>query len=156
MSQKTRQEESALFKKNKFLKITQLRALKDKLLSEKERILNKELNEQEMRTLDKNELSDPIDEANINIQASQDIRFRNRENIYLKKIEKTLARIYDSNYGECNECGCEVGFERLIARPTADVCITCKEESELAERSNFFLKKSKSLGKTLQEITGRR
>ena len=134
------------------LSVKQVDAIKKTLLTEKERILNSDFAGEEARTLDKNELCDPVDEANMNIQASQSIRFRNRENMYLKKINKTLNRINDADFGECNECGYEVGSDRLSARPTAEYCITCKEESEKSEKNNFFLKRSKSLGKTSQEM----
>ena len=42
-----------------------------------------------------------------------------------------------------------------MAEPTAEMCISCKEESEMAEQNNFFHRKSKSLGKTLDEMTTR-
>jgi DnaK suppressor protein len=138
--------------KNGYLNKKQIEALRQKLLAEKERILNKDLVDQSRYCLDKEELSDPLDEASANIQASQEIRFRNRENLYLKKIHQTLDRIENEDFGKCNECDAEITFERLVARPTADMCIACKEERESEEKNNFFLKKSKSLGKTLQEM----
>ena len=146
-------EESKKRRRNRYFTKKQLEAIKDKLLSEKERILNKDLKEDQTKyCLDKNELSDPLDEASANIQASQELRFRNRESFYLKKLNKTLLRFDDEDFGECEECGDAIGFERFIARPTAEMCIKCKEESEMTEKNNFFLNKSKSLGKTMSEM----
>tara|TARA_R110002072_G_scaffold276051_1_gene437464 strand:- start:211404 stop:211922 length:519 start_codon:yes stop_codon:yes gene_type:complete len=132
----------------------ELTQLTEKLLAEKERILNKD-NDQAKYHLDKNELFDPVDEASANIQASTELRFRNRENFYLKKIDKALGKIEKGEYGICTECDCGISFLRLNARPTADLCILCKEENETSEKNNFYQKKSKSLGKTMQEIGSR-
>ena len=136
---------------NSYLSDEQIKTLKDKLLSEKERILNKR-EQKEQYCMDKSELLDPLDEACINAQTSQEIRFRNRENFFLKKINKSLTKIDKGEYGLCSDCDVEIGFERLMARTTAELCIGCKEESEQVENSNFFMKRSKSLGKTIQEF----
>lgn len=140
-------------RENDFLTDKQIDQLKDKLLSEKERILNKFSGGDKGRyCLDKEELSDPLDEASANIQASQELRFRNRENFFLKKINKSLAKLAEGTIGLCEECGIDINWERLWARPTAELCIHCKEEAEMNEKNNVFLKKSKSLGKTLSEM----
>ena len=139
-------------RENAYLSDKQVAILKDKLLSEKERIANKKL-EQESYQLDRNELSDPLDEASVNTQTSHDIRFINRENFYLKKINKSLDAMNRGTYGLCEECDAEIGFERLNARLTAELCIACKEEAEMAENNNFFDKKSKSLGRALHDTT---
>ena len=137
-------------RENAYLNNKQIAVLKDKLLSEKERISNKKL-EQEKYQLDKNELSDPLDEASVNTQTSHDIRFINRENFYLKKINKSLEAITRGTYGLCDECDAEIGYERLNARLTAELCIGCKEEAEHLENNNFYDKKSKSLGRALHD-----
>lgn len=36
-------------------------------------------------------------------------------------------------YGYCDDCGCEIGADRLHARPTADLCISCKTIAEQKE-----------------------
>ena len=137
-------------RENAYLTDKQIATLKDNLLAEKERIANKR-SETEKYQMDKNELLDPLDEASINVQTSHDIRFSNRENFYLKKINKAIDLMNRGIYGLCEECDGHIGFERLQARPTAELCITCKEEAEMAENNNFFDKKSKSLGRALHE-----
>lgn len=137
--------------KNQFLSNAKITLILKKLLAEKEKILQTE-NDTNRYCLDTNELSDPLDEAAINVQASQELRMRNRSVFYLKKINKSLDRILNGTYGECEECEGEINFERLQARPTAELCINCKEEAELNERNNIFGKKSKSLGKALHDI----
>ncbi len=137
-------------RENAYLTDAQIAILKEKLLAEKERIANKR-NETERYQMDKNELLDPLDEASINVQTSHDIRFSNRENFYFKKINKALGLMERGIYGLCDECGMEIGFERLNARTTAELCIACKEEAEMAENNNIYDKKSKSLGRALHE-----
>ena len=38
------------------------------------------------------------------------------------------------DYGECAECGEDIGLKRLMARPVAELCIECKADQELLER----------------------
>jgi DnaK suppressor protein len=136
---------------NSFLSDEQITQLKDKLLADQELIRNKH-SQKDQYCMDKSELSDPVDEASINTQTSQEIRFRNRENFYVKKINKTLLKMEKGEYGLCSECDAEITFERLMARPTAELCISCKEEAEHVENNNAFMRRSKSLGKTIAEI----
>ena len=140
-------------RENAYLIDAEIEEIENKLLNELERIRNAE--DRGLGEMNKDELSDPIDEANSNIQASHELRMKNREVFYLKKLNQGLLRIKEGSFGLCKECGAEIGFERLMARPTAELCINCKEEAEMEERSNFFGKKSKSLGKTPQEIFNR-
>ena len=137
-------------RENAYLTDKQITILRDQLLAEKERIANKKM-EQEQYQLDRNELSDPLDEASVNTQTSHDIRFINRENFFLKKVNKSLDAINRGTYGLCEECDGEIGFERLNARLTAEMCIACNEEAEMQENNNFFDKKSKSLGRALHD-----
>lgn len=62
-----------------------------------------------------------------------DFRLKSRNAIYLKKVKRALQKIEDGSYGECEDCGGEISLSRLQARPTADLCIQCKEESEREE-----------------------
>ncbi len=62
------------------------------------------------------------------------LRLRDRERMLLKKIEETIERIDNSDYGICKECENEIGIKRLIARPVATYCIECKTRQEEDER----------------------
>jgi len=140
-------------RENAYLSDSEIELIESKLLNELERLKNSD--DHGLGEMNKDDLSDPIDEANSNIQASHELRMKNREVFYLKKLNQGLLRIKEGSFGLCKECGDDTGFERLMARPTAELCINCKEESEMEERNNFFGKKSKSLGKTPQEIFNR-
>jgi DnaK suppressor protein len=48
----------------------------------------------------------------------------------LRDIEEALRRIREGEYGECADCGGEIGFDRLMAYPTAKRCIACQTKKE--------------------------
>jgi DnaK suppressor protein len=128
----------------------QVAVLKDKLLSEAERIrTNFQLKKNEYENSSIIGAKDEVDSANDNILLAADMRFSNRESLYYKKIMKTLSKLESHQYGMCEECGHSITFVRLLARPTSDMCILCKEESEREENQNFFERRSKSLGREM-------
>ncbi len=80
-------------------------------------------------------LPDPNDRASQEEEFSLELRTRDRESKLLRKIDKTLRRIDNDDYGYCDSCGIEIGLRRLEARPTAELCIECKELEEKREKS---------------------
>ena len=78
--------------------------------------------------------ADPADRATQEEEFSLELRNRDRERKLLKKIEQTLHKISDDDYGYCETCGVEIGLKRLEARPTADLCIDCKTLAEIREK----------------------
>ncbi|MCL5041943.1 MAG: RNA polymerase-binding protein DksA [Gammaproteobacteria bacterium] len=77
---------------------------------------------------------DPADRASQEEEFSLELRTRDRERKLIKKIDQTLQRIEDDDYGFCDSCGIEIGIRRLEARPTATLCIDCKTLAEIKER----------------------
>jgi DnaK suppressor protein len=77
---------------------------------------------------------DPVDRASQEEEFSLELRNRDRERRLIKKIEKTLNKIEEDDFGFCESCGVEIGIRRLEARPTADLCIDCKTLAEIKER----------------------
>ncbi len=135
---------------NKHLNKAHLAALKEKLHSEAERIRsNFSLKKAEYENTSLAGAKDEVDAANDNILLAADMRFSNREALYYKKVLKSLAKVDSEQYGMCDECGGEISFTRLLARPTSEMCIICKEESEKEENQNFFERRSKSLGREM-------
>lgn len=99
----------------------------------------KELMEEVDRTVhhmkeDASNYADPSDRATQEEEFSLELRTRDRERKLIKKIDKTLDRIEDDDYGFCDSCGVEIGVRRLEARPTATLCIDCKTLAEIKER----------------------
>ncbi|MEK6704604.1 MAG: TraR/DksA family transcriptional regulator [Bdellovibrionota bacterium] len=91
---------------------------------------------------------DELDQATTDMEQSMRMRLRNRENLYLKKINEALKRIEDGIFGQCEECGEEIELRRLEARPTATLCVSCKEEQERREVLTTSGREHKSLGET--------
>ena len=56
------------------------------------------------------------------------------DEVEIRKIEKTLSTIDSDDFGYCKNCGSEIGIRRLEARPTADLCVDCKELAEIKEK----------------------
>lgn len=77
---------------------------------------------------------DPADRASQEEEFSLELRTRDRERKLIKKIEKTLMKIKNDEFGYCESCGVEIGIKRLEARPTADLCIDCKTLDEVREK----------------------
>ena len=78
--------------------------------------------------------ADPNDRATQESDMSLELRNRDRERKLIKNIDKMLARIDSGDYGYCDNCGIEIGLNRLEARPTATLCIDCKTLDEIRER----------------------
>ena len=77
---------------------------------------------------------DPSDRATQEEEFSLELRTRDRERKLIKKIDKTLIRIEDDDYGFCDQCGIDIGVRRLEARPTAELCVDCKTLDEIREK----------------------
>ncbi len=127
----------------------QLNELKDKVQAERERIFNKLNFEQPHKMVKTDSGKDEVDSANDDIMRRTELRFATRENLYLKKLVKTLGLMDSDEYGCCDDCGQPISFVRLKARPTSTMCIVCKEESERDELQSYNGRMSKSLGKSV-------
>ncbi|HTL12069.1 MAG TPA: TraR/DksA C4-type zinc finger protein [Bdellovibrionota bacterium] len=95
------------------------------------------------------EMMDETDLTSAELEQSMRIRLRNREALFMKKIDEALRRIAAGEFGACEGCGEEIGLKRLQARPTATHCVHCKEEQERAERFHVDGRKPKSVGRKI-------
>lgn len=77
---------------------------------------------------------DPNDRASQESEFSLELRTRDRERKLIKKIDETIAKLDNDEYGYCAACGVEIGIRRLEARPTASLCIDCKTLDEIREK----------------------
>lgn len=94
---------------------------------------------------------DEVDQATTDIEQSMRMRLRNRELLYIRKIEDALKRIADGTFGECETCGEDIELRRLEARPTATLCVACKEEEERSEVLTAAGRQHKSLGEVFAQ-----
>ena len=77
---------------------------------------------------------DPNDRATQEEEFSLELRTRDRERKLIKKIEESMTKLDEDEYGFCDGCGVEIGIRRLEARPTANMCIECKTLEEIREK----------------------
>lgn len=80
------------------------------------------------------QFADVVDQAADEEGRAIELRTRDRERKLIAKIDKTIVRILDNDYGYCDSCGVPIGLRRLEARPTASECIDCKTFDEQKER----------------------
>lgn len=77
---------------------------------------------------------DPNDRATQEEEFSLELRTRDRERKLIKKIDESITKLDEDEYGFCDGCGVEIGIRRLEARPTANMCIECKTLEEIREK----------------------
>jgi DnaK suppressor protein len=104
-----------------------LASLKDELSEDIERTVHTMQDEATV-------FADPNDRASQESDIALELRNRDRERKLIKKIDESIARIEDGEYGYCDSCGVEIGLKRLEARPTATLCIDCKTLEEHREK----------------------
>jgi DnaK suppressor protein len=80
---------------------------------------------------------DPNDRATQESDFTMELRTRDRERKLIKKIDESLGRLTNEDFGYCESCGVEVGIRRLEARPTATQCIDCKTLNEIKEKQFY-------------------
>ncbi|MCT4642503.1 MAG: TraR/DksA family transcriptional regulator [Bacteriovoracaceae bacterium] len=131
----------------------EIKILKEKMILEKERISSSFVLDAQKLEVNSDQTKDETDQTNADLERSRMLRFRNRDLFYAKKLELALTKLNNGDdYGCCEECGVDIKFERLLARPTAQMCITCKDEAEREESNNFIGRQSKSLNKTFNQV----
>lgn len=77
--------------------------------------------------------ADPADRATAESDRSFTLRIRDRERRLIHKIQDAVKRMDDGTYGNCEECGEEIGVARLKARPVTTLCVSCKARQEEGE-----------------------
>jgi len=96
------------------------------------------------------DLRDEVDLSTTELETNMRMRLRNREALFLKKIDEALTRITAGTFGECEHCNEPIEPKRLEARPTATFCVNCKEDSERRETLHIDGHRPKSLGQRLR------
>ena len=95
-----------------------LEQFKKTFLSRKEALLLSLKNAEEEIDVD----GDEIDEASAGALGSLSASLSKRNLKQLRDIERALTRIEDGTFGECEECGEDIGEKRLLAKPDAVTC----------------------------------
>ena len=76
---------------------------------------------------------DEIDRADLEEERYLTFRIKGREARLIHKIDYALMKIESGTYGVCENCGAQIPFERLRARPVTTMCFECKELEEEQE-----------------------
>jgi DnaK suppressor protein len=75
----------------------------------------------------------PVDEGDQSVGvelADLNMEMMNRHIREIREIEAAKARMDDGSYGTCLDCARDIGFERLLAQPTALRCRDCQQQWE--------------------------
>jgi len=82
-----------------------------------------------------NNFADPTDRAAAESERNLMLSIRERERNLIININEALQRIDEGEFGECDECGDDIGIDRLKAWPVTTLCIGCKRKQESPERA---------------------
>jgi DnaK suppressor protein len=89
---------------------------------------------------------DLVDQALGDRDRQMALKLKGRQGFFLKKVKSALEKIENGTFGQCEECDGDISTGRLLARPTATMCIACKEEQENSEQHITYQKRSHTHG----------
>lgn len=118
-----------------YMSEAQLAYFKQLLLAERQALIDA-ARETSQHLQDNEATPDWTDRATVEEEHALELRVRDRERKLMKKIDQALQRIEDGSYGWCEETGEPIGVPRLLARPTATLCLDAQERHEALERIN--------------------
>lgn len=75
-------------------------------------------------------VADPGDASVADMLLDVEAALVDREVEAVREVESALRRLAELEFGDCIQCGEEIGFERLRAYPTAQRCVRCQELHE--------------------------
>ena len=117
---------------DQYMNDVQLEFFRKRLLQMRQEVLQREMDVKE-RLHEREVFADPADRATAEEEHWLDLRLRERESLLLRKIDDALRRIEAKEYGYCEKTGDPIGIPRLLARPTATVCVDVKGQDERVE-----------------------
>lgn len=127
-------EEVLAMPEDEYMNETQLAFFKKRLQDLKNDLLNKAGETTEHLREDSSLMPDPADRATIEEEHALELRTRDRERKLLKKVQQSITRIDTGDYGYCDETGEPIGVGRLLARPTANLCLEAQQRRELKQK----------------------
>ena len=106
--------------------------IRERLLAERRRILSKAKEAAAFsRDRDRNRIGgDSIDESAEEVLYGTELRLADRDSRTLKGIERSIQRLDAGELDECSDCGDDIAFPRLRARPMTTLCVACQEDAE--------------------------
>ena len=117
-----------------FMNEKQLEFFRQKLLIWKSELLEEALDTKDNLSAEGLQRPDIADRAQVESDASIQLRTRDRERKLISKIDAALRRIDLKSYGYCEDTGEPIGLGRLKARPIASLSVQAQERHEKMER----------------------
>lgn len=74
--------------------------------------------------------ADSGDQAAGDALADLNLAIIDRQVMEIRDIEAAKLRIKEAGFGVCVDCRDEIGFERMLAYPTAKRCVGCQRQHE--------------------------
>ncbi|MDB4973924.1 MAG: C4-type zinc finger protein DksA/TraR family [Myxococcaceae bacterium] len=112
----------------------QIELLKQRLLDERQKLLEKGASHFEVAVGLESSLADEMDQAARDQELGMLLRLADNERVLVQEIDAALARVADGSYGLCEGSGEPIGFRRLETRPWARYSVGYKEQLEREER----------------------
>lgn len=119
-----------------YMNSRQLVYFKNLLLSKREALMSgiKSFRDDLKNTMYKT--ADPVDIGTAHADIYLDFHASRRHGGAVAEIDAALEKIADGEYGYCEHTGEEIGLKRLLANPTATLCIEAQELSERGRRTH--------------------
>lgn len=76
------------------------------------------------------EVSDPADSSVADMLMDKGITIIGRQVDELAQVEAAQRRLSQPDFDECQECGGDIGFQRLMVEPQATRCVECQSQHE--------------------------
>ena len=117
-----------------FMNDKQLEFFRQKLTNWKLELLDEAIETKDNLSAEGLQRPDIADRAQVESDASIQLRTRDRERKLISKIDAALRRIDLKTYGYCEDTGEPIGLGRLKARPIASLSVHAQERHEKMER----------------------
>ena len=117
-----------------FMNDKQLEFFRQKLTCWKLDLLDEAIETKDNLSAEGLQRPDIADRAQVESDASIQLRTRDRERKLISKIDAALRRIDLKTYGYCEDTGEPIGLGRLKARPIASLSVDAQERHEKMEK----------------------
>ncbi len=117
-----------------FMNDKQLEFFRQKLTNWKLDLLDEAIDTKDNLSAEGLQRPDIADRAQVESDASIQLRTRDRERKLISKIDAALRRIDLKTYGYCEDTGEPIGLGRLKARPIASLSVDAQERHEKMEK----------------------
>jgi DnaK suppressor protein len=80
------------------------------------------------------DLRDPEEFATVMTRSEVNDQLLEDDLNLLEKIDLALSRLDHDTYEQCAGCGGRIPIERLLAKPSVSLCVSCQKEKDAAKR----------------------